>query len=79
MRPRKEDAWRAEETIEALSFDPVRYDCAGMDAVDWWVCLEYRSHLGTQLLISEWESAASRRIKSIAQRFGVCWRGRKSA
>ncbi len=75
MRPRKEDAWRAEETIEALSFDPVRYDCAGMDAVDWWVCLEYRSHLGTQLLISEWESAASRRIKSIAQRFGVSLTG----
>jgi len=71
MRPCKEDAWRAAETIEALSFDPVRYDCAGMDAIDWWVCLEYRSHLGAQLLIPEWESAASRRIKSIAQRFGV--------
>ena len=71
MRPRKEDAWRAAETIEALSFDPARYDCADMDAIDWWVCLEYRSHLRAQLLIPEWESAASRRIKSIAQRFGM--------
>ena len=71
MRPRKEDARRAAETIEALSFDPSRYDCAGMDAIDWWVCLEYRSHLGAQLLIPGWESAARRGIKSIAQRFGV--------
>ena len=71
MRPRKEDVWRAAETIDALSFDPARYDCAGMDAIDWWVCLEYRSHLGAQLLIPGWESAARRGIKSIAQRFGV--------
>ncbi len=71
MRPRKEDTQRAAETIEALSFDPARYDCAGMDAIDWWVCLEYRSHLGLQLLLPHWESASTRRIKSIARRFGV--------
>ena len=71
MRPRKEDTQRAAETIEALSFDPARYDCAGMDAIDWWVCLEYRSHLSALLLMPNWESAASRRLKSIARRFRV--------
>ncbi|MDA8348523.1 MAG: DUF6387 family protein [Pseudomonadota bacterium] len=42
-----------------------------MDVLDWWICLEYRSHLGAKLLLPEWESPASRRIKSLARRFGV--------
>jgi len=71
MRPRKEDAQRAAATIAALGFDANRYQCAGMDALDWWICLEYRSRLGVQLRLPDWESAASLRIKSIARRFGV--------
>ena len=71
MRPRKEDTQRAAASIAALNFDARRYQCAGMDVLDWWVCLEYRSHLGAQLLLPHWESASTRRIKSIARRFGI--------
>lgn len=71
MRPRKEDTQHAAASIGELGFSANHYQCVGMDVLDWWVCLEYRSHLGAMLLLPDWESAASRRIKSIARRFGM--------
>jgi hypothetical protein len=51
MRPSRAEKARAAEAIQALGFDAARYDCSSMDAIDWWVCLQYRSHLRAMLMV----------------------------